>query len=854
VSVGLTPTHALPADFGSEEAIMQAIHLRARTAGLMGIVAAAMVLWAPATQAAPAATPDEAQRAGRAPASFPQAKEDYFHDMDNGVAMSPEEVQGRNMWLLWTGGNDRFWDKVTRNSMATFDLLKIVTSHPSQMYCDGKHCDRDSRWHWLGALNEPCFDKPTAPDPNRFGLWLDARRKDCPAEPFEDEKAYPGVKIGARGAAFTDGSKLPVGSYFGYATGIVGLRLFPNPDFDQAAKDKWDPEKYYTDENYYKNPDLIRPYRIGMACGFCHVGPSPIHPPADPSNPQWANLNSTVGSQYLWMDRVFVYSGDTKEFLYQLMHSYPPGTMDTSLVSTDYINNPRTMNAVYLLEQRLAESRLWGKETLKGGELNNKQLPPYFDDPNTSWSPRVLKDGSDSVGVMGALNRVYLNIGLYSEEWMKHFNPFFGGKSITPIEIETAEKGSAYWRATEAGTLNMAKFLLRAGKPDRLADAPGGSQHLTADTAVLERGKTVFAETCARCHSSKLPTEARAKMPDGCSGPGYLTCWNRYWSYTKTDEFKTKMRAMVADPDFLKDNYLSTEARIPVTLLRTNACSPLATNAIRGNIWDNFSSSTYKTLPSVGKITVQDPFTAERWQYTMAGGGRGFTRVPSLVSIWSTAPFLLNNRLGPFSDDPSVEGRMKVFDASIKQLLWPETRDHEENFDGYIARTTERSAINVPKRSIPVELKSLVDSLPAEPFGRLFDHDGAFKLGPIPKGFPISLAASYQPLPDLDRATAAERIAHVANFTRFVAKFLENWPSLDPAADDAKLLAWGAKLREPLLKLSKCPDFVVNRGHYFGTAIFNDTSGLSDDEKAFGAEPPLSDEDKRALIEFIKTF
>jgi hypothetical protein len=857
VSVGLTPPHALPANFGSEEAIMQAIHLRARTAGLIGIVAAAILLWVPGTQAAPA-TPDEAQRAGRAPASFPQAKEDYFHDMDNAVALSPEEIQGRNMWLLWTGGNDRFWDKVTRNSMATFDLLKIVTSHPSQAYCDGKHCDRNSRWHWLGALNEPCFEKPTAPDPNRFGLWLDPRRKDCPAEPFEDEKAYPGVKIGARGATFTDGSKLPVGSYFGYATGIVGLRLFPNPDFDQAAKDKWDPEKYYTDENYYKNPDLVRPYRVGMACGFCHVGPSPIHPPADPSNPQWANLNSTVGSQYLWMDRVFVYSGDTKEFLYQLMHSYPPGTMDTSLVSTDYINNPRTMNAVYLLEQRLAESRLWGKETLKGGELNNKQLPAYFDDPNTSWSPRVLKDGSDSVGVMGALNRVYLNIGLYSEEWMKHFNPFFGGKSITPIEIETAESGSPYWKATEIGTLNMAKFLLKAGRPDRLADAPGGSQHLTTDNAVLDRGKMVFAETCARCHSSKLPDEARAKMaPGGCSGPGYLTCWNRYWSYTKTDEFKAKMRAIVADPAFLKDNYLSTEARIPVTLLRTNACSPLATNALRGNIWDNFSSSTYKTLPSVGKVTVQDPFTAERWQYTVAGGGRGFTRVPSLVSIWSTAPFLLNNRLGPpgpFSDDPSVEGRIKIFDASIKQLLWPETRDHEENFDGYIARTTERSAINVPKRSIPVELKSLVDSLPPKPFGRLFDSDGSFKLGPIPKGFPINLAANYQPLPDLDRATAAERIAHVANFARLIGKFLENWPSLDLSADDATLLAWGAKLREPLLKLNKCPDFVVNRGHYFGTAKFNDTSGLSDEEKAFGPEPPLNDQDKQALIEFIKTF
>ncbi len=54
--------------------------------------------------------------------------------------------------------------------------------------------------------------------------------------------------------------------------------------------------------------------------------------------------------------------------------------------------------------------------------------------------------------------------------------------------------------------------------------------------------------------------------------------------------------------------------------------------------------------------------------------------------------------------------------------------------------------------------------------------------------------------------------------------------------------------------MSKCPDYVVNRGHYFGTAKFNETEGLSDDEKVFAAETPLGDDDKRALIEFIKTF
>jgi hypothetical protein len=238
----------------------------------------------------------------------------------------------------------------------------------------------------------------------------------------------------------------------------------------------------------------------------------------------------------------------------------------------------------------------------------------------------------------------------------------------------------------------------------------------------------------------------------------------------------------------------------------------------------------------------------------MPGDGRGFTRVPSLISVWSTAPFLLNNRLGLFSDDPSVGARMRAFETSIHQLLWPEQGERDENFDGYVVRTTARSFINIPKRNVPVELKNLMDALPADPFARLFDGGGNFRLGPIPKGFPINLVASYQPLADLDRATVEEKAAHAANFAVLIRKFLENWPSLEPSDDDAQLLGWVAKVREPLLKLSKCPDFVVNKGHYFGTSKLNEIDGLSADEKAFGTEPPLSDDDKRALIEFVKTF
>ncbi|HZT39502.1 MAG TPA: hypothetical protein VFA28_16535, partial [Bryobacteraceae bacterium] len=635
---------------------MRRKHWTLLIAALLAILAVAVV-WGTLVSASPAL--DEARRANRTATSFRAADEDYFQDMDSGIALSPAEIRGRNTWIVWTGGNDRFWDLISRSSLGALDLLKTVSSHPSLKF------SRDNRWNYLGLVNEPCFEKAAGPDPRRFGLWLDQRRSDCPPDPFENERKYPGVRIGARGKT------VPVGSYYGYATGIVGLRLFPNPDFDEAAAKKWDPVRYYTDPAYYLSKDLVKPYRVGMSCGFCHIGPNPLKPPADPEHPQWANLSSNVGAQYFWIDRIFAWEADPTSFAFQVFHTSRPGSLDTSLVSTDNINNPRSMNAVYQLGPRLQMARRWGKETLGGGALNNRQfnqyvssgpLTQFFSAPATVWTPHVLKDGADSVGALGALNRVYMNIGLYSEEWLRHFNPLIGGKRVTPVQIAVARENSAYWTATEAQTPDMALFFLKSTAPHKLADAPGGSAYLATDNAVLTRGKIVFAERCARCHSSKLPPLPASVDLAGCAGPGYLHCWNRYWAYTKTDEFKDAMRRIVLADDFLENNLLSTDARIPVTLLQTNACSPLASNAIAGNIWDNFSSQSYKDLPSVGEITIYHPYTGEPRKFKMPAGGRGYTRPASLVSVWSTAPLLLNNSVGPFHPSPSVQARMQSFE------------------------------------------------------------------------------------------------------------------------------------------------------------------------------------------------
>lgn len=800
---------------------------------------------------------DEAQLAGLTADYFKAADDqNYLRDMDRGpngpMDLSPDEIKGRNTWVMWTAGNDRLWDKLTLASAGALDFVKTISSH------QGLKASRDNRWTYLGLVNEPCFVKATGPDPKRYGLWLDQRRPDCPPDPFENEQKYPGVKYGTRG------KNIPAGSYYGYATGIVGLRLFPNPDFDEAAQKKWDPVRYYTDRSYYESKDLIRPYRVGMSCGFCHVGPNPINPPADPNNPKWENLSSNVGAQYFWIDKIFYWEADESNFVYQLFHTSRPGTLDTSLVSTDSINNPRSMNALYLVGPRLLEAKRWGKETLAGGGLDNRQINDYltagplsqlYEKPSTVWTPRVLKDGADSVGVMGALNRVYLNIGTFSEEWLLHFNPLVGGKPITPIEIKVARQNSAYFKATEAQTFATAEFFLKTTDPHHLKDSPGGSQYQTKDAALIKRGKIVFAETCARCHSSKRPAVVQGLDPDGCNGKDYLNCWNTYFEWTKTAEFKEEMKKIVLADDFLDNNYLSAEFRVPVTLLHTNACSPLATNALGGNIWDNFSSQSYKDLPSAGEITWYQPLTGEPRRYTLPAGGRGYTRPPSLISVWSTAPFLLNNSAGPFDTDPSVEGRMRSFQASIEQMLWPEKRQKDsklgDKVPGLIDRTTQSSYIRIAGGYLPGALRPVLGV--GQHFAPWLFGAGGIQLGPIPAGTPVGLLSNLNLLAE-DPGQQLERDGQILSLVRKINGDLK---ALGPNPTDAQAAQIFENVVESMLSLSKCPDLVVNRGHYFGTDYLEPAERADPQLRAKALSdrgPALSDADKRALIEFVKTF
>jgi hypothetical protein len=225
----------------------------------------------------------------------------------------------------------------------------------------------------------------------------------------------------------------------------------------------------------------------------------------------------------------------------------------------------------------------------------------------------------------------------------------------------------------------------------------------------------------------------------------------------------------------------------------------------------------------------------------MPAGGRGYTRPASLLSAWSTAPFLLNNAVGKFNASPSVAARMDSFQDSIEQMLWPEKRQKDpvlgDKIPGVIDRTTQTSYLRVPSGYLPDVLKPLMS--PGQRFFPWLFGDEGVVIGPIPAGTPIDLLANID---ILGETTGVEdKLAHQKKVLDLLLKMKHDLEALPKGASDEEARKVFANLVDPMLEVSKCPDFVVNRGHYFGTSYFKE-------------EPALSDDDKRALIEYVKTF
>ncbi|NBA93597.1 hypothetical protein [Pseudomonas sp. R5(2019)] len=934
-----------------------------------------------------------------------------------------QAIKGQNTWMLWGEGNEAFWGWLQQNGYGIADFLILLDSRK-----------RDTRFEDAGLMNQPGMIKRETPI-DGLGLYLDqadgdnvkmiAPKDDIDAEtqtPVEPQKPPTTHKGESFREFFEVGDK---DSYkkiidqlandgvdplvYGYPSGVVGLRLMPNPDFfgrsDTAieARRYWQQqvvdnknggsEAYYSSEGnrVSADPKLVRPFRVAMACSFCHVGPHPLSPPGNLENPAWGNMSSTIGNQYWRPEKAFSNLRHETSFLWQFVASQQPGTIDTSLISTDHINNPNTINAIFEVNPRLARAGLNPPEQQSPANLEQRGIE---DDPdfksNPRHTPRVLLDGSDSIGVEGALSRVYLNIGAYSEQWNRLHNPVIGFKPQRPFELATIKNKSVYWQATEEYRIpQLESFFTYVSKtgasvtqPMKLESIPEGRARIDSKRADALDGRTVFLKNCAVCHSSKQPPDqqfafsrewrlAKTGNLSTLTMPMDFTDWeafklsDKYLDYLKS-LFAYEIQESALERDLFKDNYLSTDIRVPITLVGTNSQRAVATNAMRGQVWDNFSSETYKSLPAVGRIRFFNPFKSaggvDEWgnndSYVPPPGGPGYYRPASLVGLWATAPFLHNNALGIFNNDPSVKGRLDAFDDAIDRLLNKNKRvaeytnpkdlrtamDFRQRFagdtvvagtpgfsdSGLIYRTTARSEIDFRGPFIRPLLNGVlgdtatsiialylwlalaaislvlvfigrarlaasallllmavtavllritgVDSIypwlwaiPAvallAAFGfllrprsilapRLFfgastvvflavglfanayvdGHISPIEIRPIPKGTPVNLIMNMNPqapVLDLVRATSA--------LTRAILRvrkddLLDDEPTTDqrPAGHFQALAAFQEEAGPALLKVSKCPDFVADRGHWFGEY--------------------LSDVEKKQLKAFLETF
>ena len=270
------------------------------------------------------------------------------------ATFSPQARAGRELWMFATANNDRFFTYTYPQRLgAAIDWYKVLRAD--------RRGDLFQGW---GAIPDPDCCVPGT--------------QGCPARSMEETHGFqwcPGDeqllrfvgKTGYRDPAcdFQDApfdANTPHGVKdqrqdrcdlrFGTSTGALGLRKFPNPRFDAArwkAVGGWEGMTKPLSKDR-ENPDsrisrvfdasIEPPFRIGMACGGCHISYDPLKPPADPNNPKWANIDALVGNQYSRISNLLGSGMSTQLLEWQLVARARPGVVDTSALPMDFVSNP----------------------------------------------------------------------------------------------------------------------------------------------------------------------------------------------------------------------------------------------------------------------------------------------------------------------------------------------------------------------------------------------------------------------------------------------------------------------------------------------------------------------------------
>jgi hypothetical protein len=786
------------------------------------------------------------------------------------ATLNPSERAGREIWYKATAGNARFHTYVFQQRVnVLIDWYRVLNAQ-----------DRADRFKAYGLINDPGCCMPGAPDCPAKSLDETYGFEWCPGDhqllPFVGREGYRDPACDFRDAPpepgdphhqKTDQRQSPCDLAFGTSTGALGYRKFPNPRFDRkrwlevnGSLANWEgfrgalSQKANTSDatlNRLADGSIEPPFLIGTTCGSCHIAFDPLNPPADPANPKWENLKGAIGNQYTLVSEILTsgMSGATLEA--QMFAHSRPGTTDTSAIASDQVHNPGTMNAIINTRVRPTfddeQVVKWRKVGACATEDANCWCEPGRD--GKCWQRglqsekvhHILKGGEDSIGAREAVQRVYFNIGSCSEQcWLNHLtdlrqlDPTMRNFGQTPFDIGQCRRDCPNFRAIEDRLGNIVDFLMspetnatdlrvareraaRAKNPAAKYDEAAFERDLDRrfGAGAVKRGQQVFAANCARCHSS-IPVEAGGDFASR--------------DFHATGE------------DGMRLDWMGSDRPTLASEVGTNRCRALHSNHMTDHIWQQYGSETLRAQ-------APDPSITEPHD-----GGRGYYRNISLLSAWAHAPFMHDNAMGPelcgrpanaandYYRSPYVDAEGKTLPAGAAPACWAYDPSVEGRFKLYVASMNE--LLN-PTQRVPKVSR--------------FNQDVRMALGPrtwdgqeekqvfgvtllLPAGTSVGGVASFQ---------------HKA----FVKDLLQ--AKLKPDALDARLVkqlgkeegtTLAAELREITAELVKNPESLVDavRRHprlaaYYSTC----TDAIDNHGHPFGEG--LSSADKNALIAFVAT-
>lgn len=845
--------------------------------GIFGIAALATLAWLThqpdSARATPAAAAETAPGLPAAAETVPDSlyTDAGFNEAETGL--SPSARAGREIWFKATAGNARFHTYTFQQRItALIDWFGVLRSD-----------SRDTRFRTWGLINDPGCCKPGSAgcpaqsDEETYGFdwcpgdetllkFVGKQGYRDPSCDFKDARAAAGDPDGHQ-----KGREDSCNLAFGTSTGALGFRKFPNPRFDAAAWKQlngrlgtWegynrtlsnDPARSDFRVRKLADASVEPPFLIGTACASCHVAFNPARPPADPEHPKWENLSGLIGNQYIRVSEMLISGMPHDDLLWQVFAHARPGTSDTSAIPNDQVNNAGTINALINIAQRpvfpgekvnrwrkvascpaaTAESVCWC-EPGKPGKCWEKSI-------QSETVHHILKGGGDSIGALGAIQRVYFNIGSCAEQcWVNHLtdlrqlDPQARNFGQTPFDIGQCRRDCPNFRAIEDRLHNILDFFLTApeGQARDLVEARAnqrGTSYAQADLVrdlehdfgkgAVSRGQQVFAANCARCHASgKPPFEAvDFRAIDGKSG--------------------------------LRADWLGNDVPIPVTEVGTYRCRALHSNHLRGHVWEQFANEDYHARKTVSGIL--EPHD----------GGRGYYRNISLLNLWAHAPFLHNNAVGPelcgwggdkanpyelyrssyvdatqpgnpplakdkqpacWTYDPSVDGRFKLYVASMQDLLNPAQRIPKAT------KVDQDIVLDIGPRIFDGQAeKRLVGFTVRVPAGATAGNVGNFRH----KDFIVDLVRAKLKPKELESRLAT--VLPAAEAQKLAAEMQAIGRAIVSDPNRLVEVVKEARARTPALwqVYSSCSAEIENDGHRFGE--------------------DLSDADKNALIAFLAT-